>query len=31
MTINSNLRDFETKILIKKASEFLLFLIIKEK
>lgn len=31
MTINSNLRDFETKILIEKASEFLLFLIIKEK
>ena len=31
MTINSNLRDFETKILIEKASKFLLFLIIKEK
>ena len=31
MTINSNLRDFETKILREKASEFLLFLIIKEK
>lgn len=30
-TINSNLRDFETKILREKASEFLLFLIIKEK
>lgn len=31
MTINYILRDFETKILIEKASEFLLFLIIKEK
>lgn len=31
MTINSNLRDFETKILREKASEFLPFLIIKER
>ena len=31
MTINSNLRDLETKIVIEKASEFLLFLITKEK
>ena len=31
MTINYILRDFETKILIEKASEFLLFLINKEK
>ena len=30
MNINSNLRDFETKILREKASEFLLFLIIKK-
>ena len=30
-TINYILRDFETKILREKASEFLLFLIIKEK
>ena len=31
MTINYILRDFETKILREKASEFLLFLINKEK
>lgn len=31
MTINYILRDFETKILREKASEFLLFLVIKEK
>ena len=31
MTINYILRDFETKILREKASEFLLFFINKEK
>ena len=31
MTINYILRDFETKILREKVSEFLLFLINKEK
>ena len=31
MTINYILRNFETKILREKASEFLLFLINKEK